>query len=189
MTLQRVLELARHEPISLAAVPKHREMDDEHGHVEKHRYADQAHRPRGEMAREQRHWHAEVAQQRPKLDDGQDANRGDREKADPLAADDGSEGEAGKGEPDPPASAEGAYFARPVPCDFVLVRKSDPEEDGEGGEEDEGRVEEDEARLGDEPVLEHDEESAEEGSRGTGLEGAEGEVGERDEGEAQGCGE
>lgn len=164
-------------------------MNDKHGHVEKHRYANQAQGPRREMARKQRHRHAEVAQQRPELDDGQDANRGDREEADPFAADDCSESEAGQREPDPPATAEGADSAGSIPRDRVLVREADPEEDGEGGEEDEGRVEEDEARLGDEPVLEHDEEGAEEGGRGASFEGAESEVRKGDEGETESRGE
>ena len=67
----------------------------------------------------------------------------------------------------------------------VLVAEAAPEEDREGGEEDEGRVEQDVPRLGDEPVFEGDEDGGEERGGGAAVERAQGEVGERDGGDAE----
>lgn len=69
---------------------------------------------------------------------------------------------------------------------LVLVAESDPEEDSERGEEDEGRVEEDVAGLRDKSVLECDEERGEERSGCSAVERAQCEVGQRDCCDAQG---
>lgn len=123
------------------------------------------------------------------MSDSENANRCDRKETDPLAAHHRSESKSGQGEPDPPSSTERSHFSRPVSCDLVLVREADPEEGGEGGEEDEGRVEEDEAGLGDEAILEHDHQRAEHGGRWARFKRAEGEVRERDEEEPERRGE
>lgn len=169
VTGERVLELARHEAVALAAVVEDGEVDGEHTHVEEDGNGDEANGASGEMPSEERHGHSKIAEQAPELDDGENSHCGDGEESGPLAADDCSECEASQSQPRPPATAEGSDSACPVASDLVLVGEPDPEEGRQGGEEDDGRVEEDEAGLSDEAVLEGDEQRAEEGGRRSGL--------------------
>lgn len=68
---------------------------------------------------------------------------------------------------------------------FILVAESDPEEDGERGEEDERGVEEDVPGLGHQTVFKGDEEGSEKGGGGAAVERAKSEVGEGDGGDAE----
>jgi hypothetical protein len=186
MTLKRVLELGAHEPISFSRVAEDGEMNRKHRHVKSDGDTDKADPPRDEVTYEERNGDPQVAEEEPELDDGVDSDGGNGEESDPLARDDRSESESGQGEPDPPPAGERSDPSSSIPLEVVLVGEPDPEKDGEGGEEDQGRVEEDEPRLGDESVLEQDEGGSEECRGGTELESAEGEVGEGNEGESKG---
>jgi hypothetical protein len=185
VTGERVLELARHEAVALAAVVEDGKVDGEHAHVEEDGDSDEADGASGEMPGEERYGHSKIAEQAPELDDGQDSHCRDGEEAGPLAADDCSKSETSEGEPRPPATAEWTDSACTVTSDLVLVGEADPEEGRQSGEEDDGRVEEDEAGLGDETVLKGDEEGAEEGGGRSGLKSSEGEVSKGDQEKAE----
>lgn len=145
---ERVLELRAHEPVAVARAAEDHEVDLEHAHVEEDGDDDQAECAGNKVAQPDARGDAEVAEEDPQLIDGAEADGGDSEEADPLAAEGRTERHTGHEEEDPPRLGEGLVL--------VFVGKADPEEDGERGEEDEGRVEEDVSGLGDETILESD---------------------------------
>jgi hypothetical protein len=143
------LELGRHESVTFARVDKAKEVDSEHGHVERDRNDDQAEHASEEVLEPQAWCHIPVvAEQDPELEKRQGADPGDGEQANPLDTHSRTEPDTSCGQPEPPRWLEGLGGSL-----FVLVHETCPGESGDGREDDEGRVEEDEARLGDERVV------------------------------------
>lgn len=146
-------------------------MDTEHGHVEYGGNEDKTDGACHEVFDEQLRRDAKVAEEIPKLLEGTETDGSDGEETDPFAADYSTKGETCHGEPDPPVLGERFMV--------VLVAECGPGKGGEGGEEDERRVEEDVTGLGDQAIFEGDEEGCKEGGCDTTIEGAKGQVGER----------
>jgi hypothetical protein len=82
------------------------------------------------------------------LQQGQDADPGDGEEANPLDADSDTQSKASQDKPEPPNSAESLGGAL-----FVLVGEAVESEGGESSRGDQGRVEQNQASLGEQTVL------------------------------------
>ncbi len=167
---ESVLELRAHETVSLTRVTEDEEVDAEHGHVEDDGDEDEADCAGDEMPDEEPRRDAEVAEKIPELLESTETDSGNGEETDPLATDDGAERETGHDEPDPPRLGER--------LEVVLIAEGSPSECGESGEEDEGGIEEDVTGLGDQAILESDQEGGQEGGGDSAVQCAESKVGE-----------
>lgn len=151
-------------------------MNLEHRHIKQYGHQNQTYRPGPKMPEPQPRRYPQITQQKPKLPERSHTHRGDSEQPDPLTADDRTERKSSERQPRPPAFRERLVL--------VFVAEASPEEDGEGGEEDEGRIKEDVSGLGDHAIFEGYEHGGEEGGCGSTVESAEGEVGEGDGGDS-----
>lgn len=154
MSNEGVLKLGAHEPISISRPIQNHEMNLKHGHVEGHGDDDQSHSSRQKVLRPHDRSDSKVTEEKPKLTDCSETNRGDSEQSDPFTAERRREREAGKEQVLPPFPGERLALR-------IEVGETHPEVDGESGEEDEVRVKQDETGLSDEGVVEHDQKRAE----------------------------
>ena len=121
----------------------------EHGHVEDDRNENEAKGPGIKMFDPELRWDTQVSKQRPQLPNSLKADGSDGEQAHPLATDDCTERQTCESEPTPPMIRERRVL--------VFITKPGPKEDRERGEEDERRIEKYVSRLGNEGVLEDEE--------------------------------
>ncbi len=143
------LELRAHESITLTWVNKAEEVDVEHGHVESDWDGDQG-KDSGQDVLGVDSWSdvLVIGEQDPELNNGQGADPGDREESNPLDAGSSTKSEAGCGQPEPPAWAEGLAWTL-----LVLVCERCESQCGQAGHDHEWRIEKDEASLGKKTVL------------------------------------
>lgn len=154
-------------------------MNTEHGHVEGHGDDNETERTSEEVPDEQSGRNPKVAQEIPELLESTEADGCNGEETNPLATDDGTEGETCHDEPDPPVFSECLVV--------ILIAEACPCEGCEGGEEDEWRIEEDMTGLGNQSILKGDEERGEEGGGDTAVECAKREVGKRNSCDSREC--
>lgn len=175
---ERVLELGAHEPITVAGPVEHHEVDLEHEHVKYRRHDDEPHCAGEEVLDPHSGRHLEVSKQQPQLSERAKTDGSDREQPDPFTAECRAEAQAREHQVLPPLARERLSLR-------VEVGEPDPEVHSERGEEDEVGVEQDETGLGNEGVVESDEEGTEDGRRERHAEREEREEGKRDEREAE----
>lgn len=147
--IQGVLELGRHETITLARVDQADEVNSEHGKVESQRNHDQTEDTREQVLEPQSRGHStSITEQHPELESSERSHPSHGEEANPLDAECSAQREASGNQPKPPGTLEGMGRTH-----FLLVGEAAEGERSQSSKEDQRRVQKNQSGLGSQCVV------------------------------------